>query len=79
MHTDGYIKLGYGETSIEFLRSKPIDEVRETLLSFKGIGPKCAACLMSFSMDLPEFAVVSLGCDIIDVGFGFKYRVLRMI
>jgi endonuclease-3 len=47
----------YGETSLEFLRSKPIDEVRETLLSFKGIGPKCAACLMSFSMGLPEFAV----------------------
>ncbi len=66
MNTDRAIQSGYGETSIEFLRTKPIDEVRETLLSFKGIGPKCAACLMSFSMDLPEFAVVSHSSAIIN-------------
>jgi len=46
-----------GELDLEFLRDKPPDEVRSWLLSFKGVGPKTAAIVMQFALDLPAFPV----------------------
>lgn len=52
------VHFRYGETNLEFLHERPSDEVKEILLSFKGIGPKTVACMMLFTMGRPEFAVV---------------------
>jgi len=36
----------YGETSLEFLYTKTTEEIKETLLAFKGVGPKTCACMI---------------------------------
>ena len=46
-----------GELSLDFLRGMPSEEVRSWLLSFKGVGPKTAAIVMQFALDLPAFPV----------------------
>lgn len=46
-----------GKLDLEFLRDKPPDEVRSWLLSFKGVGPKTAAIVMQFALDMPAFPV----------------------
>ncbi len=46
-----------GELDLEFLRDLPPDEVHEWLTKFKGVGPKTAAIVMLFSLDLPAFPV----------------------
>jgi endonuclease-3 len=46
-----------GELSLEYLRGQPANEVQETLLRFKGVGPKTAAIVMLFSLDIPAFPV----------------------
>jgi endonuclease-3 len=46
-----------GELDLEFLRLLPPDEARKWLMRFKGVGPKTAAIVMLFSLDLPAFPV----------------------
>ena len=46
-----------GEINLDFLRQLPPDEVRAWLLRFKGVGPKTAAIVMLFSLDMPAFPV----------------------
>jgi len=46
-----------GRLDLEFLRALPPSEVRQWLLRFKGVGPKTAAIVMLFSLDMPAFPV----------------------
>jgi len=46
-----------GELDLTFLRDQAPDEVRRWLTKFKGVGPKTAAIVMLFSLDLPAFPV----------------------
>ena len=46
-----------GEPSLEWLHSKPDEEVKAVLTSFKGVGPKTVACVMMFTMGRAEFPV----------------------
>ena len=45
------------EPSLEWLHSKPDEEVKAALNSFKGVGPKTVACVMMFTMGRAEFPV----------------------
>jgi len=46
-----------GDLDLTFLKAWPPDEVRAWLLKFKGVGPKTAAIVMQFSLDMPGFPV----------------------
>lgn len=46
-----------GNLDLEFLAGMHPDEVRAWLLRFKGVGPKTAAIVMQFSLDMPAFPV----------------------
>jgi endonuclease-3 len=46
-----------GEINLDFLHQHSPDEVRAWLLRFKGVGPKTAAIVMLFSLDMPAFPV----------------------
>jgi endonuclease-3 len=46
-----------GEINLDFLHQLPPDEVQAWLLRFKGVGPKTAAIVMLFSLDMPAFPV----------------------
>ncbi|MFX0143946.1 MAG: endonuclease III domain-containing protein [Candidatus Hodarchaeota archaeon] len=46
-----------GEINLDFLGQLPPDEARAWLLRFKGVGPKTAAIVMLFSLDIPAFPV----------------------
>ncbi len=46
-----------GSISLEFLRKMPVEDAREWLISFNGIGPKTAAIILLFSLDMPAFPV----------------------
>ncbi len=46
-----------GSLDLEFLRDQPPEQVRSWLLSFKGVGPKTAAIVMQFALDMPAFPV----------------------
>jgi len=46
-----------GELSLEFLRSFPLEEARDWLMQFKGVGPKTAAIVLQFSLERPAFPV----------------------
>ena len=46
-----------GALDLGFLKSMPPEQVRKWLLSFKGVGPKTAAIVMQFSLDMPAFPV----------------------
>jgi endonuclease-3 len=46
-----------GEIELDFLRELPPEQVREWLLKLKGVGPKTAAIVMQFSLDMPAFPV----------------------
>lgn len=46
-----------GELDLSFLRDLPPEEARAWLTQFKGVGPKTAAIVMLFSLDLPAFPV----------------------
>ena len=46
-----------GELSLEFLRDVPKQEASEWLQRFKGVGPKTAAIVLQFSLDMPAFPV----------------------
>jgi endonuclease-3 len=47
----------WGELSLDQLRGGDPDDVRKTLMGFKGVGPKTAAIVMLFSLDIPAFPV----------------------
>lgn len=46
-----------GRIELDFLREMPPDEVRDWLVRLKGVGPKTAAIVMQFSLDMPAFPV----------------------
>ena len=46
-----------GSLTLDFLRDMPLDEARQYLLSFKGVGPKTAAIILLFTLDMPAFPV----------------------
>ena len=46
-----------GELSLEFLRELSVDEAKAWLTSSKGIGPKTAAIILLFALDMTAFPV----------------------
>ncbi len=46
-----------GEISLDWLREKSVDEARDWLVSLKGVGPKTAAIVLVFALDMPAFPV----------------------
>ncbi len=46
-----------GELSLEFLRGMSIPEAKAWLTGIKGVGPKTAAIILLFSLDMPAFPV----------------------
>jgi endonuclease-3 len=46
-----------GELRLEFLRQLSVDEAKAWLTSSKGIGPKTAAIILLFALDMPAFPV----------------------
>ncbi len=46
-----------GELSLEFLRDYSASDAKAWLVQFKGVGPKTAAIVLQFSLDLPAFPV----------------------
>jgi endonuclease-3 len=46
-----------GALDQQFLRGLPVDEARAWLTHFKGVGPKTAAIVLLFSLDMPAFPV----------------------
>ncbi len=49
------IKKRRGNFDLSFLKTAPIAEAREFLLSLKGVGPKTAACVLLFTCKRPVF------------------------
>jgi endonuclease-3 len=46
-----------GSLDLSFLESMPIEEARDWLTKFKGVGPKTAAIVLCFSLNRPAFPV----------------------
>ncbi len=46
-----------GELDISFLKELTPEEATEWLVQFKGVGPKTAAIVLQFSLDMPAFPV----------------------
>lgn len=46
-----------GSLDLSFLRTVPLDEAREFLSSFKGVGPKTVACTLLFACRRPVFPI----------------------
>jgi endonuclease-3 len=46
-----------GNLDLEFLRQMPPEQVHDWLTKFKGVGPKTAAIVLQFSLDMPAFPV----------------------
>jgi endonuclease-3 len=46
-----------GSLELDFLRYYSKEEARKWLLRFKGVGPKTAAIVMQFSLNIPAFPV----------------------
>jgi len=46
-----------GVLDLNFLQDWPVDQAKEWLLSFKGVGPKTAAIVLLFSLSKPAFPV----------------------
>lgn len=46
-----------GALDLNFLRDLPVEEARQWLMQFKGVGPKTAAIVLLFSLDKPAFPV----------------------
>lgn len=49
------IKRHRGSFDLSFLKTAPIAEARDFLISLKGVGPKTAACVLLFSCKRPVF------------------------
>ncbi|MFN2216101.1 MAG: endonuclease III domain-containing protein [Anaerolineales bacterium] len=46
-----------GNLDLTFLKDQPVEESRNWLLNFKGVGPKTAAIVLLFSLGIPAFPV----------------------
>lgn len=46
-----------GSLDLSFLNDVPLEEARDWLTKFKGVGPKTAAIVLCFSLDRPAFPV----------------------
>jgi len=46
-----------GSLNLGFLKSMPLEDARNWLKHFKGVGPKTAAIVLQFSLDKPAFPV----------------------
>lgn len=46
-----------GSLDLSFLKTCPLDEAREFLSSFKGVGPKTVACTLLFACNRPVFPI----------------------
>ncbi len=46
-----------GELELDFLKEMPLEEARAWLTKFKGVGPKTAAIVLLFSLEMPAFPV----------------------
>jgi len=46
-----------GRLELDFLKEMTVEEAREWLLGFKGVGPKTASIVLLFSLDKPAFPV----------------------
>ena len=46
-----------GELSLDFLREMSVEEAKKWLTASKGIGPKTAAIVLLFALDMPAFPV----------------------
>lgn len=51
------ITAARGELSLEFLRGYSVDEARDWLTQFNGVGPKTAAIVLQFALEMPAFPV----------------------
>lgn len=51
------LKDAYGTLDLEFLRSMCVAEVKELLTALPGVGPKTAACVALFSLQMAAFPV----------------------
>lgn len=51
------ISLERGTLDLSFLRDMPIEQARDWLMKYKGVGPKTAAIVMLFSLGMPAFPV----------------------
>lgn len=51
------ITLQRGKLELDFLAGLTPDEVKQWLTSFKGVGPKTAAIVLLFSLNMPAFPV----------------------
>lgn len=51
------IKAQRGDYDIDFLRTLPLDEAKQWLVSLDGVGPKTAAIVLCFAFGLPAFPV----------------------
>ena len=65
------IKENGGEKWLRDMRDQPLEEVREKLISLKGVGRKVADCVALFSMDCPETIPVDTHVFQIAQKFGF--------
>ncbi len=46
-----------GSLDLSFLKDMPVEEARAWLMKFNGVGPKTAAIVLLFSLDMPAFPV----------------------
>ena len=46
-----------GQLDLQFLAEMEVDDARQWLLQFKGVGPKTAAIVLLFSLNKPDFPV----------------------
>ncbi len=53
----GEIKRRHGGLSLGFLADMPLAEARRWLTGLSGVGPKTAACVLLFSLDMPALPV----------------------
>ena len=51
------IQAERGGLDLTFLQDMSVEEARAWLLKFKGVGPKTAAIVLLFSLDMPDFPV----------------------
>jgi endonuclease-3 len=51
------ITLQRGKLDLSFLAALPVDEARQWLMQFNGVGPKTAAIVLLFSLNKPAFPV----------------------
>lgn len=51
------VKEKCGSLDLSFLRAAPLEEAKEFLLSFKGVGPKTVACVLLFACNRAVFPI----------------------